>query len=89
MTKDVYHQTRNAADISLAKKQISPDSYRAVLAGQISLRDARELGHTPEYRPGHDGPGGGHGDVRDATGAAHGRPAGYPPELPVWLWSAP
>jgi hypothetical protein len=44
MTKDVHHQTRKAADISLAKKQISLDSYRAVLAGQISLQDARELG---------------------------------------------
>ena len=46
MTKDVHHQTRKAVDISLAKKQISPDSHRAVLAGQISLQDARELGRS-------------------------------------------
>ncbi len=39
-----HHATKKAADIAIAKKQISPDSYRAVLAGQISLQDARELG---------------------------------------------
>ncbi len=44
MTKDVHHQTRRAADIAIAKKQISPASHRAVLAGEISLQDARELG---------------------------------------------
>ena len=42
----VHHATKKAADISLAKRQISPDSYRAVLAGQISLQDARELGRS-------------------------------------------
>ncbi len=46
MAKEVHYQTSKGADISLAKKQISPDSYRAVLAGQISLQDARELGRS-------------------------------------------
>jgi hypothetical protein len=40
----VHHQTRKAADISLAKKQITPASYRAVLDGEISLQAARDLG---------------------------------------------
>ncbi len=40
----VHHQTRKAADMSLAKKAISPDSHRAVLAGDLSLEEARELG---------------------------------------------
>jgi hypothetical protein len=40
----VHHQTRKAADISLAKRQISPASYRAVLAGEITLQAARDLG---------------------------------------------
>jgi hypothetical protein len=46
MTKDVHHQTRKAADMAIARKQISPDSHRAVLAGEISLQDARELGRS-------------------------------------------
>jgi hypothetical protein len=40
----VHHNTRKAADINLAKRQISPASYRAVLAGEISLQAARDLG---------------------------------------------
>jgi hypothetical protein len=43
MTK-VHHKTRKAADISLAKRKISPASYRAVLAGEITLQAARDLG---------------------------------------------
>jgi hypothetical protein len=40
----VHHKTRKAADLSLAKRQISPASYRAVLAGEITLQAARDLG---------------------------------------------
>jgi hypothetical protein len=40
----VHHQTKRAADMSLAKKQISPDSHRAVIAGDLFLDEARELG---------------------------------------------
>ena len=43
MTK-AHHKTRKAADISLAKRKISPASYRAVLAGEITLQAARDLG---------------------------------------------
>ncbi len=40
----VHGNTKKAADMSLAKKAISPDSHRAVLAGDLSLEEARELG---------------------------------------------
>lgn len=40
----VHHATRKAADISLAKKVISPDSHQAILEGRIGLDRARELG---------------------------------------------
>ena len=40
----VHHTTKKAADTSLAKKAISPDSHRAVHEGRISLEEARELG---------------------------------------------
>ena len=44
MVKEVHHATRKAADISLAKKQISPGSHKAIYEGRISLEVARELG---------------------------------------------
>ena len=40
----VHGNTKKAADMSLAKKAISPDSHKAVLAGELSLEEARELG---------------------------------------------
>jgi hypothetical protein len=42
--KKTHANTLKAADISLAKKQISPDSYRAVHEGRITIDEARELG---------------------------------------------
>lgn len=44
MTEQVHHQTRKAADMSLAKKEISPESYAAMLAGELKLEEARNLG---------------------------------------------
>ena len=41
---EVHHQTRKAADIALAKRTISRASYDALLAGEISLQAARDLG---------------------------------------------
>ena len=41
---EVHHQTRKAADIALAKRTISRASYDAILAGEISLQAARDLG---------------------------------------------
>jgi hypothetical protein len=40
----VHHQTVRAARNALAKKQISRGSYGAVLAGTLSLSDAKRLG---------------------------------------------
>jgi hypothetical protein len=40
----VHHQTERGARIALAKKQISQASYEAVLAGTLSLAQAKELG---------------------------------------------
>jgi hypothetical protein len=37
-------RTRRALDVAIAKRQISPASYRAVLAGEITLQAARDLG---------------------------------------------
>lgn len=44
MTESVHHQTKKGADMALAKKQISPDSHKAVHAGRISLDEAKNLG---------------------------------------------
>ncbi len=40
MTESVHHQTKKGADMALAKKQISPDSHKAVHEGRISLDEA-------------------------------------------------
>jgi hypothetical protein len=44
MAKKVHHQIERGARIALAKKQISRASYEAVLAGTLTLPEARELG---------------------------------------------
>ncbi|PLS87389.1 MAG: hypothetical protein CYG60_02075 [Actinobacteria bacterium] len=40
----IHPMTRKAANTSLAKRAISPDSHKAVLAGALSLEEARSLG---------------------------------------------
>ena len=40
----VHHATVRGARASLAKKEISGESFEAVLAGDLSLEEARELG---------------------------------------------
>ena len=42
----VHHQTVRGARLALARKEISQGSYRAVLAGEITLARARELGRS-------------------------------------------
>ena len=44
MTQKVHHQTERGARIALAKKQISQESYEAVVAGMLTLAEAKELG---------------------------------------------
>lgn len=53
--KAIHHATRRGADMSLAKREISQESHAAVLAGRISLAEARDLGR----ENGPDGPVGG------------------------------
>jgi hypothetical protein len=72
----VHHQTKRAAAIALAKRTISRASYDAVLAGTLSLQEAKAIGRdsapatdTPE---GSSGPGTATGTPRSAradTGA--------------------
>lgn len=40
----LHHQTRRAANLALSKKTISPDSHKAILAGELGLEAAKELG---------------------------------------------
>lgn len=40
----IHPMTRKAADTSLAKRQISPGSHKAILTGELSLEEARDLG---------------------------------------------
>jgi hypothetical protein len=54
-------RTRKAADIALAKRQISPASYRALVeeGGRITLQQAKELGRDrgpDDTGQGHNGP---------------------------------
>ena len=37
-------RTKRALDMAIARKQVSQESYRAVLAGTLTLREAKELG---------------------------------------------
>lgn len=39
-------RTERALDMAIARKQVSQESYRAVLAGQISLADAKAMGRS-------------------------------------------
>src|SRR4028119_705613 len=39
-------RTKRALDMAIARKQVGQESYRAVLAGEITLRRAKELGRS-------------------------------------------
>lgn len=67
MTQKVHHQTERGARTALAKKQISQESYEAILAGTLTLATARELGR--EGAPG----------ARTSRGGSRGA-SGRPPE---------
>ena len=70
MTQKVHHQTERGARIALAKRLISRASYEAVLCGELSLAEAKELGRegAPE-RPARLAA------VRRRPGRGHGAPA--------------
>jgi hypothetical protein len=44
VTRKVHHQTERGARMALAKKQISRASYEAILAGTLTLAEAKSLG---------------------------------------------
>jgi len=53
----VHGNTKKAADMALARREISRDSHKAVHEGRITLAEAKEPGRdrgpdTPEYRSG-------------------------------------
>jgi hypothetical protein len=63
-------RTRRALDMAIARKQVSQESYRAVLAGEITLQQAKELGRDrgPDGAiQGHSGPGTGTEISRSAS----------------------
>jgi hypothetical protein len=65
VTQKVHHQTERGARIALAKKQISQESYEAILAGTLTLDEAKELGR--DRGPDDTGQGsGGHEEGRKA-----------------------
>jgi hypothetical protein len=37
-------RTKRALDMAIARKQVSQESYRAVIRGELSLQEAKELG---------------------------------------------
>ncbi len=39
-------RTKRALDVAIARKKVSQESYRAVLAGEITLQRAKELGRS-------------------------------------------
>ena len=44
MTDKIDGRTKRALDMAIARKQVSQESYHAVLAGEITLQRAKELG---------------------------------------------
>jgi hypothetical protein len=55
-SKPVHHQTKRGADLAIATQEISQESHKAVIAGEITLAEAKELGRNA----GPDGPVGEH-----------------------------
>ncbi len=63
-------RTKRALDAAIARKQVSQESYRAVLAGEITLQRAKELGRD---RGPADTPEGSSGRGRASSGLREGR----------------
>ncbi len=76
MTEKIDGRTKRALDMAIAKKQISRASYDAVLAGTLSLAEAKALGRErgPDTTQASGGPG-------SATGQpSAGSPQDTPPQ---------
>jgi hypothetical protein len=72
VTRKVHHQTERGARIALAKKQISQESYEAILAGTLTLAKAKELGR--EGVPGASARRGGSGAATERPPEGQERP---------------
>ena len=66
---EVHHQTARGARNALTHRQISQESYRAVLRGELSLAHAKSLGRDrgPDTSRGPRRSKDGHGDTRGAS----------------------
>ena len=76
-TSKIDGRTRRALDMAIARKQVSQESYRAVLAGTLTLQRAKELGRSgapTDTTQGSSGPGRG----RETAGTAQERPTDAP-----------
>ena len=63
--KKIDGRTKRGLDVAIAKRQVSQESYRAVLAGEITLQQAKAIGR--------DGaPAAGTGGATDGPGRATG-----------------
>ena len=63
-------RTKRALDMAIARKQVSQESYRAVLAGEMTLQEAKELGRSGAPT---DTPQGSGGPRRASEGPREGR----------------
>ena len=76
-------RTKRALDMAIARKQVSQESYQAVLAGEITLQQAKAMGRdgtpaadTPQAS---GGPGAGTGRARGASAGGGQDGADTPP----------
>lgn len=80
----VHGNTIKAADLALMRKDISSVSHRAVLAGQISLKEAKAIGRdgapTTDAAQGQGGPGTATGMARSARAGGTDAPPHTPPQ---------
>jgi hypothetical protein len=75
--KKIDGRTKRALDMAIARKQVSQESYCAVVRGELSLQRAKELGRygTPTDTPeGRSGPGTAGTTARGASGDAPDTP---------------
>lgn len=80
-------RTKRALDTAIAKRQVSQESYRAVLAGELTLAEAKAIGRdgapAADTARAHSG----QGDTRTAlqgASAGGGQDGADTPPQPVW-----
>ena len=63
-------RTKRALDTAIARKQVSQESYRAVLAGTLTLREAKAMGRNGAPATGATGGSGGPGTATEMAQSA-------------------